>query len=359
MITSVPANVGYGQSFFVATPDAASVTKVTMLRLSATTHTFNMGQYFSQLTFSAAAGGVSVTPPANGNLAPPGYYLLFLVNGNGVPSVGSIVKLAAGTAPAGPVLTSLAPSSATAGGADFTLTVNGTNFVSGAVVQWNGASRPTSFVSATRLTAAIPATDIASQGTAQVTVANPDGSVSNAATFPINAPAAPTVTSLAPSSATAGGADFTLTVNGTNFVSGAAVQWNGTSRPTTFVSATRLTAAISAPDIATQGTAQVTVANPNGQISNAATFTINPAPSGFTLTVSKSGPGSVTSSPAGISCGVSCSAVYAPGSVVTLTATPNRNARFVGWSDACSGASTTCTLTMNAAKSVTARFASR
>ena len=63
----------------------------------------------------------------------------------------------------------------------------------------------------------------------------------------------PTISSLSPASATAGGPAFTLTVNGSNFVSGSVVQWNGSNRTTTFVSATQLTAAITAADIATAG----------------------------------------------------------------------------------------------------------
>ena len=87
----------------------------------------------------------------------------------------------------------------------------------------------------------------------------------------------PTIGSLSPSSATAGGSAFTLTVNGTNFISGSAVRWNGTNRTTTYVSATQVTAAITAADIATAGTATVTVFNPDtgrGHLQGA-TFTIN------------------------------------------------------------------------------------
>jgi hypothetical protein len=90
----------------------------------------------------------------------------------------------------------------------------------------------------------------------------------------------PTLTSLAPASATAGGATFTLTANGTDFVAGSVVRWNGTDRPTTFVSGTQLQAAIPASDIAAAGTAEVTVFTPapGGGISNPLTFTIDPAP---------------------------------------------------------------------------------
>ncbi len=75
-----------------------------------------------------------------------------------------------------------------------------------------------------------------------------------------------------------------------------------------------------------------------------------------TLTVAKTGNGTITSSPAGISCGSDCSESYASGAAVTLTATAAAGSSFTGWSDACTG-SATCTVTMNAAKSVTATFA--
>ncbi len=88
-----------------------------------------------------------------------------------------------------PATTGLSPTSATAGGSAFTLTVNGSSFVNGSIVQWKGASRTTTYVSSTQLTAAITAADIASAGTASVTVFNPapGGGTSNAQTFTINA----------------------------------------------------------------------------------------------------------------------------------------------------------------------------
>jgi hypothetical protein len=81
---------------------------------------------------------------------------------------------------------------------------------------------------------------------------------------------------LSPATAIKGGVDLTLTVTGSNFVSGSVVRWNGLDRATTFVSATQLTATITAADIATVGTAQVTVFTPapGGGVSEAKTFTI-------------------------------------------------------------------------------------
>ena len=178
-----------------------------------------------------------------------------------------------------PVLTSVSPTAATAGGAGFTLTTNGTGFVSGSVVHWNGATRTTTFVSATQVTAAIPASDIASAGTAQVTVVSPTpgGGTSSPVAFTIGNPV-PIVTSLSPAKVLAGSAAFELTVNGSAFVTGATVQWNGTARATTFVGSTALRAAIAAADVATAGSVQVTVVNPSpgGGTSAAIAFAIDP-----------------------------------------------------------------------------------
>jgi len=85
-----------------------------------------------------------------------------------------------------PVVDSLSPSSCVVGGAAFTLTLNGSEFVSGATVLWNGAARPTTYVSATQVSAAIPATDLAKTGAVAITVSNPaPGGTSKPATFTV------------------------------------------------------------------------------------------------------------------------------------------------------------------------------
>ena len=183
---------------------------------------------------------------------------------------------------AAPTLSSILPTSAIAGGAGFALTATGTNFVASSIVRWNGSDRSTTFVNSTQLQAAISAADIASAGSASVTVftPTPGGGTSSAQTFTITAPnPGPTLSSLAPNTAVAGGVAFTLTVTGTNYISSSVVRWNGSDRTTTFVSGTELQAQISAVDIAAAGTASVTVFNPapGGGTSNAGTFTISPA----------------------------------------------------------------------------------
>ena len=92
-ITSVPATVGYGQTFSVATPNAAQVTDVRWIRLGSVTHAFDQSARANTLSFVRTATGVDVTAPASGNLAPPGHYLLFILNRNGVPSAGTIVRV--------------------------------------------------------------------------------------------------------------------------------------------------------------------------------------------------------------------------------------------------------------------------
>jgi len=119
-------------------------------------------------------------------------------------------------AAAAPTVATLQPPRAVAGSAAMTLTVNGTGFTSNAVVRWNGADRPTTFVSATQLRAAIPATDLAAVGSAQVSVfaAPPGGGASTAITFAITAtPLLPSLT--VDQTSVVGGAPVTVTlVNG-------------------------------------------------------------------------------------------------------------------------------------------------
>jgi hypothetical protein len=93
-ITSAPATVNYGETFSVATPDAASVARISLVRLSSSTHSYNENQRITFLGFSQISGGLKVVAPINGAVCPPGHYLMFLLNSNGVPSLGKIVQVA-------------------------------------------------------------------------------------------------------------------------------------------------------------------------------------------------------------------------------------------------------------------------
>ena len=165
-----------------------------------------------------------------------------------------------------------------------------------------------------------------------------------------------TLSSLNPSSITAGSASFVLSATGSNFGSTSTVQWNGANRTTTFVSSTRLQASISASDVSTAGTAQVTVATAGAASSNALPFTINQS---YTLAVVKAGTraGTVTSTPAGISCGTTCSASFVSGNSVVLTASPAAGSSFSNWSGCDSAVSNQCTVVLTAGRTVTATFA--
>ncbi|HEX6869858.1 MAG TPA: galactose oxidase-like domain-containing protein [Micromonosporaceae bacterium] len=87
--------LGYGQNVVLNTSDAASIAKVTLIRLSATTHAFNQSQQLNTLPFTPApeGGSLTATLPSSPNVAPPGPYMLFIVNQSGVPSQAEIVSL--------------------------------------------------------------------------------------------------------------------------------------------------------------------------------------------------------------------------------------------------------------------------
>jgi len=92
-ITSAPATVNYGVTFPVSTPNAAQITDARWIRLGAVTHAFDVGGIATTLAFTRTATGVDITPPASPNIAPPGNYMVFILNRNGVPSAGKVVKV--------------------------------------------------------------------------------------------------------------------------------------------------------------------------------------------------------------------------------------------------------------------------
>ncbi len=111
-ITSVSKPVlGYGSAFTVTTPNASSISNVVLIRNGAVTHAFNMDQRYVGLSFTAGSGVLNVTSPPNGNIAPPGYYMLFLLNSAGVPSVASMVQISASPSDTPPTGTITNPSS--------------------------------------------------------------------------------------------------------------------------------------------------------------------------------------------------------------------------------------------------------
>jgi len=187
-----------------------------------------------------------------------------------------------------PVISSLSPSGTSVCGQNVSLTVTGTGFLPSSIVQLNGSDRATTYVSPTQLVGTLLPADLATSSAGLITVANPFGILSNAASFQLG----PAVTTTNPTSANAGGAGFTLVVNGTLFAPGMVVRWKGQDRPTTFVSSSELRASIPASDIAVGGTAIISVATAGCRTSRSLAFTIVGPPVISSITPDSVCPGS-------------------------------------------------------------------
>jgi chitodextrinase len=98
-ITSAPSSVTYGQQFQVDTPSAASISKLALVRLGAVTHSVNMEQRYVPLSYNAGSSALNAAAPANKNIATPGYYMLFAIDSNGVPSIAKFVRIEADATP--------------------------------------------------------------------------------------------------------------------------------------------------------------------------------------------------------------------------------------------------------------------
>ncbi len=182
---------------------------------------------------------------------------------------------------AGLTIASLDPTSATAGGPAFMITVNGTGFTTNDVVVWNGSPRVTVIapMNTTVATAQITQDDIAAVGVASVAVSLPNQVVATPSlSFPITGPnnPSPSLSSLLPNSATHGGGDFEMRLSGSGFGANAFVEWNGTFVATAFIGPSQLVAYIPAALFANAGSVSVTVTNPapGGGTSSAVMFTV-------------------------------------------------------------------------------------
>jgi hypothetical protein len=94
-IGSVATSWTYGQAVTVGTPDASRIASVALVAPAAVTHGFDENARFVPLAFTASGSSLQVQAPASGNLAPPGPYMLFLVDSSGVPSIASWVDVSA------------------------------------------------------------------------------------------------------------------------------------------------------------------------------------------------------------------------------------------------------------------------
>ena len=191
-----------------------------------------------------------------------------------------------------PTLLAFSPASAVQGAAGFTLGISGQNFESQSVVKWNGVARTTSYVSATQVTTQVSASDLVNMGSVQISVSNQatGGSDSQPLNFAISQ-APPQVSSLSPQSTNVGASAFLLTVDGAFFDFDSVIRLNGTSLPTTFDSASQISAQVPASAMVVPGVLNIDVLDAGtGLASNAAGLTVGYAP----LTLASASPQSVT-----------------------------------------------------------------
>ena len=350
-ITSAAGVVGYGASFGVSTPDAADIARVVLVRSGAATHAFDMEQRMVGLTFTRGPGTLSVVAPPSPSLAPPGYYMLFLLNSRGVPSIARFVQLS-------PFPTNQPPAGSIVSPAgDVTVAVGGTVTFAGDGTDADGSVTQFSWV----LPGGTPTTSTA-QNPGAITFSTPGtyvASLTVADDLGVNDPSPPTrtITVIVPTNVTlsvtkqgTGGGTVTSGPPGINcgtdcsqvYAAGTVV----TLTPTP-ASGSRFDGWSGAADCA-DGVVTVTQ-----NTTCTATFTTV----GTTILkvgTTGNGSGTVTSSPSGINCGGDCSEAYPIGTVVRLTPTAAPGSTFGGWTgdaDCADGL-----VTMNAAKTCRARF---
>ena len=161
-----------------------------------------------------------------------------------------------------PVLTAIEGPLPVVGGPAFNVTVDGTGFLDGAVVQWSGQPLSTTFISNNQLSATVPASAIAALGTFAVTVVNPGGGVSN--TLPLEVIVE--VDSISPASVPAGSGDFNLTVTGIGFPPNSVVEWNSIPLATTFINSTQLTVRVPGPQVTAPAVVILTISYPGAGV---------------------------------------------------------------------------------------------
>jgi uncharacterized protein (TIGR03437 family) len=235
-------------------------------------------QYINSATLSATVPAATYADPAGGQIG-------ITVKNPGAAATNSLTLIVKPD-PRGTTLTSLDPPQAVTGGPSFTLTAIGSRFTPQSAIVWQTTPLPTTFVDSTKLTAVIPASLIALDGSAAITIATPGVTPSGIVRLPI-VTSAPTVTSISPTSVPMGSAAVTITVNGGGYIPASqVVSLPNLPMTTTYVSPTQLTAAVPASSLAAAGSYAIRVSSPGGYVSPIPiTFTVQaPTPSVSKLT---------------------------------------------------------------------------
>jgi N,N-dimethylformamidase beta subunit-like protein len=275
-----------------------------------------------------SATAIQATVPAGATTGP----LSVTAPGGTATSTNNFIVIPA------PTIASFAPTSGPVG---TSVAISGANFTGATAVTFNGSAASFTVTSDTAIQATAPAGAM----TGPISVTTPGGTAASTNNF-IVIPA-PTITIFTP---ICGRAGTSVAISGANFTGATVVTFNGRAASFTVTSDTAIQATV--PVGATTG--PISVTTPGGTALTANNFTVK-----VPLTVTKTGliaGGTVTSSPTGIDCGSTCSADFSTGTVVTLTAKPGLLSIFTGWNGCDAAKGTTCTVTMNAAKTVTANF---
>jgi len=201
---------------------------------------------------------------------------------NPAPGGGSSTPLSFTVSNPAVQLSTVAPTNALVNSAATTVTLTGSGFVSTSTALFNGTPVNTTFVDGRTLTAVLPASALTAVGDIPIAVKNPPpgGGVSMPLTFRVQY-AAPSITTVSPTTIVTGAGATNVTINGAGFYGVSQVLFNGAATATTYVSATQLTATLSAAQVASAGPITVNVATsaPGGGTSNMATINVqNPAP---------------------------------------------------------------------------------
>ena len=272
-ITTTPSVIGYGTTFQVQTPDAANIASAVLVKDGAVTHAFNMDQRLMGLAFAAATGTLTVTGPPNGNIAPPGYYMLFLINNAGVPSVAKFVQVSIASTDVPPTGTITTPATDVSISQGQSVTFAGSGAATGGNTitgySWSirgGSPAKSAMQNPGAVTFATPGTY---QATLTVTdslgITDPNPPVR---TITITAASpAPTLASAAPNTGAQARTNLNVILTGTNFLAspicsfGAGVDVNSC----TFNSATQLTANVDVLASAAVGPRNIVVTDTDTQ----------------------------------------------------------------------------------------------
>lgn len=289
-ITSAPSSISYGNTFPVQTGDAASINRVVLVRNGTVTHAFGMDQREVELSFTAQSGSLTVTAPPNGNIAPPGYYMLFILNSSGVPSVATFVQVvpqpdfsvtatpSSQTVPPGTgtsYTVTVTPSNGFAG----TVTFNVSGLPSGATATFN----PSSVTGSGSSTMSVSTSNATPEGSYPLTITATSGSLTH--TTQVTLVVADFSITASPSSRTVNrGSKTTYTVSVTvlgpfsgavNFsVSGLPTRTSSSFSPTSVTGSGNTTLTISTKPRTATGTYPLTIKATSGGLTHSATVNL-------------------------------------------------------------------------------------